>query len=71
MPLHVVVGDEDENALDAGVFIKRCCAAARLSVVPATGHVVNLEEAAHFHRITDEFLAQVESRRWRPQITKK
>jgi len=33
--------------------------------------VVNLEEAAHFHRITDEFLAQVESRRWRPQITKK
>ncbi len=71
VPLHVVVGDEDENALDAGVFIKRCCAAARLSVVPATGHVVNLEEAAHFHRITDEFLAQVESRRWRPQITKK
>jgi len=71
VPLHVMVGDEDENALDAGVFIKRCCAAARLSVVPATGHVVNLEEAAHFHRITDEFLAQVESRRWRPQITKK
>jgi pimeloyl-ACP methyl ester carboxylesterase len=67
VPLHVITGDEDENALDAGVFIKRCCAAARLSVVPATGHVVNLEEPAYFNRITDEFLALVESRRWRPR----
>lgn len=68
VPLHVVAGDEDEHALDAGVFIKRCCAAARLSVVPATGHVVNLEEPEHFNRITDEFLALVESGRWRPRI---
>lgn len=67
VPLHVITGDEDENALDAGLFIKRCCAAARLSVVPATGHVVNLEEPAYFNRITDEFLALVESRRWRPR----
>ena len=71
VPLHVVVGDEDETALDAGLFIKRCCAAARLTVVPATGHVVNLEEPAHFNRITDEFLTLVEARRWRPQITLK
>lgn len=71
VPLHVVVGDEDENALDAGLFIKRSCAAARLSVVPATGHVVNLEEPAHFNRITDEFLALVDARRWRPRITLK
>ncbi|MBY0270367.1 MAG: alpha/beta hydrolase [Burkholderiales bacterium] len=67
VPLHVVVGDEDESALDAGLFIKRSCAAARLTVVPATGHVVNLEEPAHFNRITDEFLALVETRRWRPR----
>lgn len=71
VPLHVVAGDEDENALDAGLFIKRCCAAARLSVVPATGHVVNLEEPAHFNRITDDFLALVESRRWRPRVSPK
>lgn len=71
IPLHVVTGDEDENALDTGLFIKRCCAAARLSVVPATGHVVNLEEPAHFNRITEEFLALVESRRWRPRANTK
>jgi pimeloyl-ACP methyl ester carboxylesterase len=68
VPLHVVVGDEDESALDAGLFIKRSCAAARLTVVPATGHVVNLEESAHFNRITDEFLGLVESKRWRPRL---
>ncbi len=68
VPLHVVVGDEDESALDAGLFIKRNCAASRLTVVPATGHVVNLEEPADFNRITDEFLALVESRRWRPRV---
>lgn len=67
VPTHVVVGDEDTAAIDAGLFIKRSCAAARLSVVPATGHVVNLEESAHFNRITDEFLALVDSRRWRPR----
>ncbi len=71
VPLHVVAGDEDENALDAGLFIKRTCAAARLTVVPATGHVVNLEEPELFNRITAEFLALVESRRWRPRVNTK
>lgn len=71
VPLHVVAGDEDENALDAGLFIKRTCPAARLTVVPATGHVVNLEEPEFFNRITAGFLALVETRRWRPRIIKK
>lgn len=71
VPTHVVVGDEDREALDAGVFIKRSCAAARLSVVPATGHVVNVEEPALFNQIADDFLALVESRRWRPRVQPK
>lgn len=71
VPTHIVVGDEDENALNPGLFIKRICPAARLTVVPATGHVVNLEEPELFNRITDEFLALVESRRWRPRAAAK
>lgn len=66
-PTHVVVGDEDESALDPGFFIKRVCPAARLTIVPATGHVVNVEEPAYFNRITDAFLAMVDSGRWRPR----
>ena len=67
VPTHVVVGDEDESSLDAGLFIKRTCPSARLTVVPATGHVVNIEEPGLFNQITDDFLALVDSGRWRPR----
>lgn len=67
VPAHVVVGDEDPVAVDSGLFIKRVCAAARLSVVPATGHLVNLEEPDLLHRLTEDFYALIESGRWRPR----
>ena len=67
VPTHVVSGDEDNQCLDPGVFIKRVCPAARLTVVPATGHAVNLEEPDLFNRLTDDFLALVDSGRWRPR----
>ncbi|HET9664835.1 MAG TPA: alpha/beta hydrolase [Burkholderiales bacterium] len=65
VPLHMVTGDEDNNCLEPGIFIKRVCPSAWLTVVPATGHAVNLEEPDFFNRITAEFLAQVESGRFR------
>jgi len=67
VPTHVVVGDEDESSLGPGLFIKRVCPAARLTIVPATGHVVNVEEPDFFNRITEDFLALVDSGRWRPR----
>lgn len=67
VPLHVVVGDEDDSSLGPGLFIKRACPAARLTIVPGTGHVVNVEEPALFNRLTDDFLALVESGRWQPR----
>lgn len=67
VPLHVVSGDEDNNCLEPGVFIKRVCPSAWLTVVAATGHAVNLEEPDLFNRITAEFLAQVDGGLWRPR----
>jgi pimeloyl-ACP methyl ester carboxylesterase len=67
VPLHMVTGDEDNNCLEPGIFIKRVCPSAWLTVVPNTGHAVNLEEPDLFNRLTAEFLAQVESGRWRPR----
>ena len=67
VPTLIVTGDEDNQCLEPGVFIKRVCPAARLTVVPATGHVVNVEEPDFFNRITGEFLALVDSGRWRPR----
>ncbi|MGZ8156876.1 MAG: alpha/beta fold hydrolase [Burkholderiales bacterium] len=67
VPLHVVTGDEANNCLDPGIFMKRVCPTASLTVVANTGHAVNLEEPDLFNRITAEFLAQVDSGRWRPR----
>jgi pimeloyl-ACP methyl ester carboxylesterase len=67
VPTHIISGDEDNNCLEPGIFIKRVCPAARLTVVPATGHAVNIEEPDLFNRITDEFLSLVDSGRWRPR----
>lgn len=67
VPTHIITGDEDNNCLDPGLFIKRVCPAARLTVVPATGHAVNVEEPDLFHRVTEDFLGLVDSGRWRPR----
>ena len=67
VPTHIISGDEDNNCLEPGLFIKRVCPAARLTVVPGTGHAVNVEEPDLFNRLTDEFLSIVDSGRWRPR----
>jgi len=67
VPTHLIVGDEDENCLGPGLFIKRACPAARLTIVAATGHVVNVEEPDFFNRIAGDFLNLVDSGRWRPR----
>ena len=67
VPTHIVSGDEDTNCLEPGIFVKRVCAAARLTVVAATGHAVNVEEPDFFNRITADFLRLVDSGRWQPR----
>ena len=67
VPSQVIVGDEDPRAVDAGLFMKQVSPAVRLAVVPATGHLVNLEEPDLMHRLTEDFFALVESKKWRPR----
>lgn len=67
VPAHIVTGDEDNQCLEPGIFIKRVCPAARLTVVASTGHAVNVEEPDLFNRLTEDFLALVDSGRWRPR----
>ena len=66
VPTHIVVGDEDTGAIEPGLFIKRTSPAARLTIMPATGHLVNAEEPEIFNRLTERFLEEVESGEWRP-----
>ena len=67
VPTHVIVGDEDPGAVRAGVYIKSVCPAARLTVAPASGHLVNLEEPALVNGLTESFYSLIEARRWRPR----
>jgi pimeloyl-ACP methyl ester carboxylesterase len=65
VPMLVVSGDEDDNCLEPGIFIKRVCMSANLLVVPATGHAVNLEEPDLFNRALLDFLTAVDTGAWR------
>jgi pimeloyl-ACP methyl ester carboxylesterase len=47
--------------------LQRARLSIRLAVVPATGHLVNLEEPDLLHRLTEDFFALVESKKWRPR----
>jgi pimeloyl-ACP methyl ester carboxylesterase len=68
VPTHLIAGDEDPGAIEPSLFIKRVCPAARLTIAPATGHLVNAEEPELLNRLTDEFYALVESGHWRPSM---
>jgi pimeloyl-ACP methyl ester carboxylesterase len=67
VPALVIVGDEDPGAIESGLFMKEVSPAVRLAIVPATGHLVNLEEPDVMHRLTEELFALVEAGKWRPR----
>lgn len=64
VPTLLVVGDEDEPVLDVNLWLKRIMPAARLAVLPATGHCINLEEPEAFDALLADFFSMVEQGRW-------
>ena len=63
-PTLLMLGDEEEPALEANLLLKRCIPSAGLAVLPCSGHAINLEEPALFNRLLEDFLHQVELGRW-------
>jgi pimeloyl-ACP methyl ester carboxylesterase len=66
-PVLIVSGDEDNVCIDASVYLKRTLPAAGLSVMPRTGHTVNLEEPVVFNELCERFLHEVEVGRIGPR----
>jgi len=64
VPTLILVGDEDEPALEPSLFLKRKIQAAGLAVFPNSGHTINLEEPDLFNRILLDFLTAVDAGRW-------
>jgi pimeloyl-ACP methyl ester carboxylesterase len=56
VPTLLVVGDEDEPALEATLMLRRTIPGAMLAVMPGTGHACNLEAPALFNRLVEDFL---------------
>jgi pimeloyl-ACP methyl ester carboxylesterase len=66
-PTLLLVGDEDEPCLDVNLWMKRLMPTARLAILPAAGHAINLEEPALFNQLVEQFLAQVDRGAWQPR----
>ena len=64
VPTLIMIGDEDEPCVDAAVFMKRNIPTAGLSVLPQSGHTINLEEPDLYNRVVLDFLTAVEAGRW-------
>lgn len=59
VPVLLVVGDRDDDALDATLMLRRTIPGSRLAVLPNSGHLTNLEEPALFNAVVAAFQADV------------
>ncbi|MGH8913412.1 MAG: alpha/beta fold hydrolase [Acidimicrobiia bacterium] len=66
-PLLIMVGDEDEGAIEPSVMLKRTIPTAGLSMFPKSGHTLNLEEPELFNRVVQSFLDDVDAGAWLPR----
>jgi pimeloyl-ACP methyl ester carboxylesterase len=67
VPVLLLVGDEDEPCLDVNLWMKRRMPAARLAMLPGSGHVLNIEEPALFNGLVEHFIGEVERGGWHPR----
>ena len=70
VPTLIIIGDEDEPCVEPAIFMKRNIPRSGLSVLPQSGHAINLEEPDMFNRTVLDFLTSVEAGRWaeRPNL---
>jgi pimeloyl-ACP methyl ester carboxylesterase len=64
VPMLVINGDEDEQCLLPGLFLKKTVPACGLLMLPKSGHTINLEEPDWFNLFLADFIATVEAGRW-------
>jgi pimeloyl-ACP methyl ester carboxylesterase len=64
VPTLIMSGDEDDPCIEASLMMKRTIPSAALTILPRTGHGLNLEEPLAFNSALADFFHQVESGRW-------
>lgn len=63
-PVLLITGDEDEQTLMPGVFMKKHIPTCGFCVLPRIGHTLNLEEPALFNAMLYDFFTAVQLGRW-------
>jgi pimeloyl-ACP methyl ester carboxylesterase len=63
-PVLVMVGDEDEGAIEASLMLKRAIPTSGLLMFPKTGHTLNLEEPELYNRALEDFLDRAGAGQW-------
>jgi pimeloyl-ACP methyl ester carboxylesterase len=64
VPTLLIVGDEDDPALEPNLYLKRSIPSSGLLVLPNSGHTLNLEDPELFNYVVSDFLWKVECGRW-------
>ena len=64
VPVLIVAGDEDVPSLEPSLYLLRELPNAACSILPGTGHAINLEEPDAFNVLVEDFLATVDAGRW-------
>ena len=64
VPTLIVTGDEDEPCLEPAIYLKRTIPSAGLSVLPRSGHTINLEDPDLFNSVINSFISTVDSGSW-------
>lgn len=65
VPMLIMVGDEDEGAIEPSIMLKRTVPRAGLVIFRKTGHTLNLEEPELFNENLTSFFSEVVSGGWR------
>ncbi len=67
VPTLILNGDEDDPCLEPALLMKRLIPTAGLSIIPRSGHTINIEEPDEFNRIVGQFISTVDAGRWSPR----
>jgi pimeloyl-ACP methyl ester carboxylesterase len=60
VPVLILAGEEDSPCIKPSHFLKRTIQTAAISVLPNSGHTINLEEPELFNKLVQDFLTEVD-----------
>ena len=64
IPTLIIIGDEDYPCVNPAIFMKKNIQSSGLSVLPQSGHAINLEDPDLFNQAVQHFISSIENGAW-------